>query len=1462
MKQRQVLRVLALWASILVISVVQARALFAPEPPGRLDWVAPPPGSIPPVGREAIRISSSGQQTVKVEPVLLKQALEGDPGQQYRFIVELDSQANLAFLNPGLSRIDRHRQVAIQLQATARQTQTDLLAYLQERHAEGQVEQIHPFWVFNGLAVTADAETLLAVSARPEVRIVRQDHWRRWVEPLSVSEEHPAGGNGLAEWNISRVRADLVWGALGVDGRGVTVAIMDTGVDWQHPALQMQYRGYKQGGLAIHAGNWWCTTEEGYLYPVDGYGHGTHVAGLAVGQQAAAGQAIGVAPGAQWIAVKMLNDDGFGYDSWIHAAFEWLMAPAGDPALAPDIVNGSWGSPYGDNETFRPDVQALRASGIVAIFAAGNHGPGPSSMAHPASYPESIAVGATDDLDQVTSFSSRGPSRWAEIKPEVVAPGIQVWSSLPGGTYGAAKGTSMATPHVAGLAALLLQADPTLTVDEIESLLASTAYPLGAKVPNNSTGWGRIDAYQAAAAALKAGFLAGRVARYPDQLPLPTAQITVRDHVGVRRAVLEPDDSGHYHVALPPGQYDVQVAAFGYEPQTASGILIQTTVTTSLNLILAPLPGGVLWGQVTNAETGGPVGANISVVGTPAHTTGDPQTGQYSLVLPPGTYTLQTSQNGYRRSSIHGLEVAADQSTRQDMALTSAPTLLLVDSGRWYYESQATYYQQALADKDYVHDLWEIRDLTRDLPGLDDLSRYDAVIWSSPLDAPGLIGAGDVISDYLSAGGNLFISGQDVGFWDDGLSGWSWHQYYERFLKAKALEDNAGRQDLIGLPGEILDGLSLSINGRDSASNQVSPDLIALHEPRQAAVIGRYAVSGDAAVQASGCQSYRAVYLAAGLEGLADRGGRAEVLDRVVTWLDTPHLAVDLELHPPRQDQVWLNGTFMTYTVGLRNLGRITDTFTLLLSPSAWTTSLWDATFSRPITQSLALGACQTQTVGLAVAVPTEVAWDATDIVTLTAHSLAEPVRTAQAVFHSKTPAPILLVDDHRWYDELGRYQTALDANRLPYDVWITGRKTDPDLSSPTLQRLERYPIVVWFTAYDWHQTLTPEDEARLAAYLNGGGRLLLSSQDYLYTSRFTDFATNYLGVAGYTEGLTTTQVLGTVGSPVGNPFGPMELTYPFPNWSDTLRPTLLAHISFWGQHGQPAALTLAQSSWKTAFFAFPLETLSVEDMAAVMGQTATWLSPLGESTLTVDRSVVAEGDQAAYSLRVYNTGPALLSNVALSNTVPLFTSYVAGSLEGPAEYDPTLDRFTWNGALAPRQTATIAYRLQFSATIPPGTIVRNVAQLRDERGFTLERAAVSRTRTPDLAGSFKVASTPIARSGQMLTYTLTLRNDGLRTAYARLVDPIPLHTLPRPDSAWASSGLLTTTAEALTWTGPVWIGQGVTITLPVVVDPTAAGLYVVNRASVDDGWSSVHPLEAFAWVEANVFLPLVFRQQ
>jgi serine protease AprX len=334
--------------------------------------------------------------------------------------------------------------------------------------------------------------------------------------------------------NITAAGAVQVWNTFGTRGEGVVVAGQDTGVDWAHPGLRNHYRG-KKGGVVDHRFNWHDAIHQpasggsnpcGYdtAAPCDDNGHGTHTVGTMVGDDGNGNQ-VGMAPGAKWIACRNM-DRGVGTPSRYIECFEWFLAPypqgsnprtAGDPTLAPDVINNSWGCPASEGcqgQEIVPVLQTLEQAGIVVVVSAGNEGPSCGTINdQPATVSShTLSVGAYNHQNgSIAGFSSRGPSDLdGQPGPDVSAPGVSIRSTVPGGGYsGAFSGTSMAGPHVAGEVALLLSADPTLrgNVEEITNVIRTTATPKtstqtcggvpGSAHPNNTFGWGTINAFAA-----------------------------------------------------------------------------------------------------------------------------------------------------------------------------------------------------------------------------------------------------------------------------------------------------------------------------------------------------------------------------------------------------------------------------------------------------------------------------------------------------------------------------------------------------------------------------------------------------------------------------------------------------------------------------------------------------------------------------------------------------------------------------------------------------------------------------------------------------------------------------------------------------------------------------------------------------------------------------------------------------
>ena len=275
-----------------------------------------------------------------------------------------------------------------------------------------------------------------------------------------------APDNPAANWNIYQVNAPQTW-ALGYDGTGRTVANLDTGVDGAHQALAPRWRGIQPGHTP--ANSWLDPFGLSPNFPTATGSHGTHTMGTIAGYfgDTTGTNEIGQAKGAAWIACRIYDTTGKGPFSYMHACFQFMADPDGNPNTndQPDAVGNSWGDTASDtfpDLEWWPDILAWRAVGVIPVFTNANSGPGAGTVSEPGSYPISIGVGAVDINRNIAGFSSRGPaenlppwndpnnwerSDWNLIKPEVVAPGVNVRSSMPGNTYGQLQ------RHLDGLAA-------------------------------------------------------------------------------------------------------------------------------------------------------------------------------------------------------------------------------------------------------------------------------------------------------------------------------------------------------------------------------------------------------------------------------------------------------------------------------------------------------------------------------------------------------------------------------------------------------------------------------------------------------------------------------------------------------------------------------------------------------------------------------------------------------------------------------------------------------------------------------------------------------------------------------------------------------------------------------------------------------------------------------------------------
>ena len=459
------------------------------------------------------------------------------------------------------------------------------------------------------------------------------------------------------EWGIDNINADEVWNTFGVRGEGIVVANIDTGVQFDHPALVDQYRGNNGDGTFDHNYNWFdaagsCPTAA----PCDNNNHGTHTMGTMVGDDGGANQ-IGVAPGATWIAANGCCPS----DQALIDSGEWMLAPPDlndanpDPAMRPHIVNNSWGTQVPSNDPFMEDVldQLGRGRDLRHVVQRQQR----TRRARPAGRRVrriiNYSAGAYDINNVIAGFSSRGPGQDGQIKPNLAAPGVNVRSSITGGGYGNFSGTSMASPHTAGTIALMWSAAPSLMGDTAATklLLDDTARDVDAAAQcggtvddNNVFGEGRLDAFAAVDQSPRGttGALSGTVTDSATGTGIAGATVSLMVGDLPRTATTDADGSYSF-AALPEGTYDVTASAFGYLSETASATITQGT-TTDLDFALASVPNVTVSGTITDGSGHAwALYAKVTVAGTPAADYSDPFTGAYSLTLPAGaTYTITT----------------------------------------------------------------------------------------------------------------------------------------------------------------------------------------------------------------------------------------------------------------------------------------------------------------------------------------------------------------------------------------------------------------------------------------------------------------------------------------------------------------------------------------------------------------------------------------------------------------------------------------------------------------------------------------------------------------------------------------------------------------------------------------------------------------------------------------------------
>ena len=477
-----------------------------------------------------------GQGTGKIDESLLHDLNQGDREVKHHIMVRMADDYDVvasAINKMYLSKEQRREAVVSERKRYCEASQREVMLLLAEAQTKGQVANLHAFWVFNGFSCEADAAMVEALATRNDIAWIYADKTRHLLPEGEVARPVDVRGNA---WHVDKVKAPEVWNhndGNGYTGQGVVVAVLDTGVNYNH--LDIAGSMWDGGADYPHHGYDVINHDDD---PFDDHGHGTHCAGIVAGQ-GTSGTQTGIAPDAKVMAVKVMSSGGEGSDEQLFEGVEFALVHGAD------ILSCSFGDMgTGGNGVYRQVYETVLQMGVVAAVAAGNDGqtqyscPVPMNIESPGNCPPPwlhpdqrrlveggltavVCVGATDINDSHSDFSSVGPVTWTDgdfigdyhdypyengnadkpglIRPDISAPGSNIISLnyATNNGYVEYDGTSMATPCVAGVMALLLEADPSLTPAQIDSIIELTATKIGNVTKNNTVGSGRINALAA-----------------------------------------------------------------------------------------------------------------------------------------------------------------------------------------------------------------------------------------------------------------------------------------------------------------------------------------------------------------------------------------------------------------------------------------------------------------------------------------------------------------------------------------------------------------------------------------------------------------------------------------------------------------------------------------------------------------------------------------------------------------------------------------------------------------------------------------------------------------------------------------------------------------------------------------------------------------------------------------------------
>ncbi len=463
-----------------------------------------------------------------IEPLLMERMGKAQADEYLPVMVALKEQFDAVSVINTVKNKEARWQITVNgLKELATRSQAGLLAELAGFERQGKVRNVNPLWIVNAVYFEATSDVILQLSERPDVWFIQWDLIPT-ENALGVDVKRPAadvtGGTFAIEWHVKKVKADSVWFVYGYTGEGVVIGNIDTGCDYNHSDLADHM--WEDPNYPYHGWDF----ENNDNDPMDENGHGTHTCGINAGD-GTGGDTTGMAPNARIMTIRTKTSLEQPFpdtiaENTVFNAMQFCVAPPLSPENHAHLLSMSLGWLHSWNPRralWRQAVTNVAAAGLPYFIAAGNEGssnppdnvrtPGdvPGPWKHPAEMAGglggAISIGATDSVDNYASFTSWGPVSWSSVppyndyayppgllKPDFSAPGVDVISCRLGGGYVSKSGTSMATPGAAGIAALMLQKNPNLLPEEVDSIMQMSVVPRGTPPKNNTYGTGRIDA--------------------------------------------------------------------------------------------------------------------------------------------------------------------------------------------------------------------------------------------------------------------------------------------------------------------------------------------------------------------------------------------------------------------------------------------------------------------------------------------------------------------------------------------------------------------------------------------------------------------------------------------------------------------------------------------------------------------------------------------------------------------------------------------------------------------------------------------------------------------------------------------------------------------------------------------------------------------------------------------------------